>query len=55
MKELLQQITAFLWHVIDAPETAPETRETAQVLVEEVVDAINDIPPEDKSDRSPQA
>ena len=54
MKELLQQIAAFLWHVIDAPDTAPETRETAQVLVEDIVDAINDIPAYDDPDRSPQ-
>jgi hypothetical protein len=26
---LLQQVAAFLWHVIDAPESAPDTIETA--------------------------
>jgi hypothetical protein len=41
VKELLQEITAFLWHVIDAPETAPETKEAAEELAEKVVSAIN--------------
>lgn len=54
MKVLLQQITAFLRHDIDTPETAPETRETAQVLIDEVVNAIDDITT-DNTDRSPQA
>ena len=41
MKELLQEIAAFLWHVIDAPETAPDTREAAEELSKKVVAAIN--------------
>lgn len=41
MKELLQRIGTFLFHVIDAPETAPETREAAEELQRDVIDAIN--------------
>ncbi len=41
MKELLQEIAAFLWHVIDAPETASDTKETAEDLSKKVVAAIN--------------
>lgn len=41
MKLLLQRVSAFLLHVIDAPETAPETREAAQELDVDIVDAIN--------------
>lgn len=41
MKELLQRMAAFLYHVIDAPETAPETREAAKELSADVTDAIN--------------
>lgn len=44
LKGLLQQVAAFLWHVIDAPESAPETVETAQALVDDVVDAIDKCP-----------
>jgi hypothetical protein len=54
MKELLQQMAAFLWHVIDAPETSPDTRQAAEVLVEEVVDAINEFPSDYGLDESPQ-
>lgn len=54
MKELLQQMAAFLWHVIDAPETSPDTRQAAEVLVEEVVDAINEFPSDYDLDESPQ-
>ena len=41
MANLIQHIYAFLLHVIDAPETAPVTRETAEQLEELCVDAIN--------------
>ena len=41
MKDLLQELAAFLWHVIDAPETSVETKETAEELVNKVVSAIN--------------
>jgi hypothetical protein len=41
MKLLLQRIAAMLWHIIDAPETAPDTRDAAKELVDDVVDAIN--------------
>jgi hypothetical protein len=34
-------MAAFLYHVIDAPETAPETREAAEELSADVTDAIN--------------
>lgn len=54
MKELLQRLAVFLYHVIEAPESAPETTETAKELIEEVVDAINEWPPYEESDKSPQ-
>lgn len=54
MKELLQRVAVFLYHVIDAPETAPETLEAARLLVEDVVDGINDLPSDEASDESPQ-
>ena len=41
MKLLLQRIAAMLWHIIDAPETSPDTREAAEELVDDVIDAIN--------------
>lgn len=41
MANLLQHVVAFLYHVIDAPETAQETRETAKLLEMHCVDAIN--------------
>jgi hypothetical protein len=41
MATLLQHVYAFLLHVIDAPETAQETRETAKVLEAHCADAIN--------------
>ena len=41
MKRLFQRVATFLHHVTDAPETAPETREAAEELLEDVVDAIN--------------
>jgi hypothetical protein len=41
MKLLLQRIAAMLWHIIDAPETAPDTRDEAKELVDDVIDAIN--------------
>jgi hypothetical protein len=54
MAQLLQRIVNFLYHVIDAPETAPDTRDAAQELVDDVNDQINqpDMPePEgDKTD-----
>lgn len=52
MKELLQEVVVFLWHVIDAPETSPETRDTAAKLAEKVTDAIN---AEDTNSRSPKS
>jgi hypothetical protein len=56
VKELLQRVAVFLYHVIDAPETAPETLEAARLLVEDVVDGINDLPSnDDESNESPQA
>lgn len=56
MKELFQEVAAFLWHVIDAPETASETREAAEKLIEKVIDQINGWPPYEPttSDKSPQ-
>ena len=41
MKLLLQRISTYLRHVIEAPETAPETREVAEELSQDVTDAIN--------------
>ena len=41
MKLLLQRVSVFLRHVIEAPETAPETREVAEELELDVDDAIN--------------
>jgi hypothetical protein len=41
MTQLLQRIVNFLYHVIDAPETAPDTRDAARELVEDVNDQIN--------------
>ncbi len=41
MKLLLQRISVFLRHVIEAPDTAPETREAAEELERDVDDAIN--------------
>lgn len=41
MASLIQQLGAFLWHVVDAPETAPETAATAAELAEKCVDAHN--------------
>lgn len=41
MANLIQHVVAFLYHVIDAPETAQETRETAELLEARCVDAIN--------------
>lgn len=38
---LLQDLGAFLLHVADAPESAPETREQARVLLDAVVEARN--------------
>jgi hypothetical protein len=45
MKRLFQEIVAFLYHVIDAPESAPETRKVAEELASKVEDVINDNPP----------
>ncbi|GAB5444324.1 MAG: hypothetical protein Fues2KO_46730 [Fuerstiella sp.] len=50
MKQLLQEIAAFLWHVADAPETAPKTKEVAEELSKKVVAAINEA---DDNRRSP--
>jgi len=36
MKELLQRIGAFLLHVIDAPESAPDTQDAAKELLFDV-------------------
>jgi hypothetical protein len=41
MKELLQRIYAFVLHVAEAPESAPETVEAARELEEDIVDAFN--------------
>ena len=41
MKLLFQRVAAFLCHVIDAPETAPQTREAAEELERDIADAIN--------------
>jgi hypothetical protein len=41
MKQLLQRVATFLAHVIDAPESAPDTVEVARDLEEDIVDAIN--------------
>lgn len=41
MANLIQHIYAFILHVIDAPDTAPDTRETAEQLEELCADAIN--------------
>jgi len=49
MKELLQRIAVFLSHVIDAPETSPDTRDAAEELVDNVTDAINDIDDENEN------
>ncbi len=48
MKFLLQRVAAFQYHVIDAPETSVETRETAETLSELITDAINGNYREDK-------
>ena len=52
MKELLQRMSVFLRHVIDAPESAPETVEAARELEIDVDDAINGnyVEPADESD-----
>ena len=52
MKELLQRVSVFLRHVIDAPESAPETVEVARELEIDVDDAINGnyVEPADDSD-----
>ena len=52
MKELLQRVSVFLRHVIDAPESAPETVEVARELEIDVDDAINGnyVEPVDDSD-----
>ena len=41
MKLLLQRVSVFLRHVIEAPDTAPETREVAEELEIDIDDAIN--------------
>ncbi len=41
MKELLQRMSVFLRHVIEAPESSDETREAAAELEADVNDAIN--------------
>ena len=41
MRRLLQRVAEFLYHVINAPETSPETREAAQELERDVIDVIN--------------
>jgi len=52
MKELLQRVSVFLRHVIDAPESAPETVEVARELEIDIDDAINGnyVEPADDSD-----
>lgn len=42
MKDLLQRVSVFLRHVIDAPESSEETRETAEELERDVDDVINE-------------
>lgn len=54
MKELLQRVAAFLWHVIDAPETSEETRAVAEELVDDVVKAINERLADDGTGESPR-
>jgi hypothetical protein len=46
---------AFLLHVQDAPETAPETREAAEELERDVVDAMhgNYVEPADEDSEEP--
>jgi hypothetical protein len=41
MQHLLQRMSVFLRHVIEAPESSEETRETAKELEADVDDAIN--------------
>ena len=41
MKLLLQRVSVFLRHVIEAPDTAPDTREVAEELEIDIDDAIN--------------
>ena len=41
MKLLFQRVSVFYRHVIDAPDTAPETREAAEELERDIADAIN--------------
>ncbi len=41
MQHLLQRVSVFLRHVIEAPESSEETRETAEELDVDVIDAIN--------------
>lgn len=41
MANLLQHIAALLLHVIDAPDSAPDTVEAARDLEPLIVDAIN--------------
>jgi hypothetical protein len=50
MKLLLQRISTFLLHVVEAPETALETREAAEELARDVTDAINGNYREDEDD-----
>lgn len=41
MRHLLQRVAVFLSHVIDAPESAPDTVDAARELEKDIVDAIN--------------
>ena len=50
MKHLLQRVAVFLAHVIDAPESAPDTVDAARDLERDVVDAINGNYSEDDED-----
>lgn len=40
MQQLLKRVAAFLYHVMDAPESAEETVEAAKELEEDVVKEI---------------
>ena len=50
MKRLLQRMAVFLAHVIDSPNSSPETVEAAKELERDVVDAINGNYQEESSD-----
>lgn len=56
MANLIQHLYAFILHVIDAPDTAPVTRETAAELEVLCADAINgNLDPLEDLDNRPQS